>query len=66
MIGSKTDAKQRIKLARVDSQSRRNIIERARKMIFEGGVNITSKRVEKLLKPTSLVPTRVGFQSITQ
>ena len=66
MIGSKTDAKQRIKLARVDSQSRRNIIECARKMIFEGGVNITSKRVEKLLKPTSLVPTRVGFQSITQ
>ena len=39
MIGTKTDAKQRINLARVDSQDRRNTIELVRRMMFEGGVN---------------------------
>lgn len=62
MIGTKTDVKQRIKLARVDTQNRRNKIELARRMMFEGGVNITSERIETVLRPTSLVPTRVGRQ----
>jgi len=62
MIGTKTDAKQRINLARVDSQDRRHKIELVRRMMFEGGVNITSKRIETILRPTSLVPTRVCCQ----
>lgn len=59
MIGTKTDTKQRINLARVDSEDRREKIEHARKLMFEGGVNITSDKIERLLRPTSLVPTRV-------
>lgn len=61
MIGSKTDTKQRIRLARVDSEDRQEKIELARKLMFEGGVNITSEKIERLLRPTSLVPTRVRF-----
>src|SRR5258705_204202 len=62
MIGTKTDAKQRTNLARVDSQDRRNKIELVRRMMFEGGVNITSERIETFMRPTSLVPTRVWCQ----
>ncbi len=53
MIGTKTDAKQRTNLARVDSQDRRNKIELVRRMMFEGGVNITSERIETFMRPTS-------------
>jgi hypothetical protein len=59
LIGTKTDTKRRIQLARVDSEDRRHKIELVRRMMFEGGVNITSKRIEDLLGPASLVPTRV-------
>jgi hypothetical protein len=65
MIGSKTDTKQRIQLARVDSVNRRNMIEVARRLIFEGGVSVNSERIEVILRPTSLVPTRVRFYSIS-
>jgi hypothetical protein len=59
MIGSKRDIKQRIQHKRVDSQDRRRKVERARKLMFEGGINITSEKVEEILRPTSLTPTRV-------
>jgi hypothetical protein len=61
MIGSKTDSKQRISLARVDSAGRRKKIEIARKLMFEEGVNITSSKIDNILRPTSLVPTRACF-----
>ena len=59
MIGTKTDLKQRTNLARVDSDDRRNKVEVARRMMFEGGVSITNERIETILRPASLVPTRV-------
>jgi hypothetical protein len=59
MIGSKTDIKQRIQLKCVDSQDRRSKVERARKLMFENGVNITSEKIEGILRPMSLTPTRV-------
>lgn len=61
MVGTKTDTKQRINLARVDSEDRRNKIDITRKLMFEDGLNITSSKIENLLRPTSLVPTRVCF-----
>jgi len=61
MIGSKRDTNQRISLRRVDSEDRRHKIELARRMMFKGGINITSKKIEDILRPTSLVPTRVGL-----
>ncbi len=60
LIGSKTDLKQRLKLARVDTIARRRKIERARGLLFQQGVNITSKRIEDLLQSESLVPTWVS------
>jgi hypothetical protein len=60
MIGTKTNNKQRIQFARVDSFQRQAQIESARKLIFDGGLSITNKRVEDFLRPTSLVPTRVS------
>jgi hypothetical protein len=59
LIGTKTDTKQRIQLARVDNEDRKYKIDLVRRMMFEGGVNITSERIETFLRPTSLVPTRV-------
>jgi hypothetical protein len=59
MIGTKTDSKQRISLARIDSEDSREKVELARKSMFEEGVNITSATIERLLQPTSLVATRV-------
>lgn len=66
MIGTKTNTKQRMKLTRVDSEDRQDTIELVRKMMFEGGVNITSVRIENLLKPTSLVPTWVCIHMFYQ
>jgi hypothetical protein len=57
LIGTKTDTKRWIQLAHVDSEDRRRKIELVRRMIFEGWVNITSKRIKDLLRPVSLVPT---------
>ena len=59
MIGTKTDSKQRTKLVRIDTEDRRMKIEIARNLMFERGLNITSSKIENLLRPTSLVPTRV-------
>jgi len=61
MIGSKRDTNQRIDLLRVDSENRRRKVELARRMMFESGINITSSKIEEILRPTSLVPTRVGL-----
>ena len=64
-IGSNTDQIQQVKLACVDSKPRRVKIELARRLLFEQGVNITSKRIDDLLQPQSLVPTRVSrFENI--
>jgi hypothetical protein len=63
MIGTKTDTKQRVQFARIDSIDRRNDIEAVRKLMFDSGLSFTSERIERFLRPTSLVPTRVrGFQ----
>jgi hypothetical protein len=50
----------RHRLIRVDSEQRRQKIDFARRMIFEG-VNITNRKVVFFLQDESLVPTRVCF-----
>ena len=49
----------RVQLKRVDSEARRYDIEVARKMLFEKGINISSVKIERVLGPTSGVPTCV-------
>jgi hypothetical protein len=60
LIGSKTDTNSRLKLVRKDSKARQKMIENARQLMFEKGVNITSEKIEKILRPDSLTPTRVS------
>lgn len=65
LLGSKSDMHARQRLLRTDSNDRRRRIELARRLIFERGVNVTSKRIEEILGSESLVPIRVRtFQAI--
>ena len=59
-LGMKADANDRQKLARIDSRHIHNKINLARKLLFVDGKSIKSVFVDRMLQPTSLVPTRVG------
>ena len=50
---------QRRKYIREDTNTRRELVEAARRLIFVNGHGITSKVVEDQLGPQSLTPTRV-------
>ena len=63
-MGSKSDTRDRLKLVRVDSESRRQKVELARKLLFEKGINVTSVRIKNLLDEQSLTPTRVCLNFI--
>jgi hypothetical protein len=54
------DKNARQKLVRADSKANQDMVNRARRMMFEDGTNITSVFIDRLLKPQSLVPTRVS------
>jgi hypothetical protein len=60
------DMRNRLKLARVDTEARRFDIEVARRMLFEKGINVSSVKVDRVLGPTSAVPTRVGVSCCTK
>ena len=59
-LGMEVDKKARQKLARVDSKEIQNKVNRARRLMFEDGINVSSVFIDRLLKPHSLVPTRVS------
>ncbi|KAF9455142.1 hypothetical protein BDZ94DRAFT_1380273, partial [Collybia nuda] len=56
-VGMAMDRKQRTTKARIDNASQREIIAKARKLIYQEGYLVNSAQVERLLKPQSLVPT---------
>jgi len=58
-VGSKMDMRNRVKLERVDTEARCYDIEVARKMLFKKGINISSIKIDRVLGPTSAVPTCV-------
>ena len=58
-LGTKNDKKRREKLARVDNERRRDTVELAREWIFQKGVNVKSKPIQRLLDPKGWTPTRV-------
>ena len=58
-VGSKMDMRNRVKYARIDNDARRFDIEVVRKMLSEKGMNIYSIKIDRILGPTSAVPTRV-------
>ena len=53
------DVAVRVEKARHDDVARREKVSEARKLIYEGGYVVNSKKVDDLLKPESLVPTEV-------
>ena len=55
----------RVRLERVDNEGRRYDIEVAREMLFEKGINISSVKIDRVLGPTSAVPTRVCIYRCT-
>jgi hypothetical protein len=59
-LGMEVDKNARQTLVRADSKAIQDTVNRARQMIFEDGINITSVHIDRLLKPHSLVPTRVS------
>jgi hypothetical protein len=63
-LGSKRDMKDRIKLKRFDDLARQEAVAHARKLLFEKGVSITSKRISDILGAKSLVPTHVSEETI--
>ncbi len=54
------DTKMRLILVRKDSEARQQKVEKARQLIYEKGIAITSKKIEDILQPQSLTPTRVS------
>ena len=58
-MGTPVDMQMRRNGVRVDSQSYRDKISKARKHIFKGGASINGVRVQNILADESLVPTKV-------
>ena len=65
-VSSKTDLHNRVKLEHVDTEAQRYDIEVVRKMLFEKGINISSIKIDRVLGPTSAVPTRVRVRFCTR
>ncbi|PPQ89051.1 hypothetical protein CVT25_006542, partial [Psilocybe cyanescens] len=55
------DMRNRENLARQDTHARQFDIEVVRKLMFEKGINISSVKIDRILGPTSSVPTRNAF-----
>jgi hypothetical protein len=58
-MGSKVDCQRRANIRR-DTDEIRKKVETTREWIFERGLALGLKAVDRLLAPRSLVPTRVG------
>lgn len=63
LLGTKRDKNTRKKL-RTDDENRQWDVKAARRIIYEEGSTVNSKRVDDLLKNRSLVPTEVSQLSI--
>lgn len=63
-LGTKVDEQRRHHL-RIDNDSRRELIEASRRLIFLQGIGITGARVEERLQAQSMTPTRVSIQNST-
>jgi hypothetical protein len=59
-MGMARDMKQRVTMARVDNTQRRNVVDAARRVIYEKNFQVNSAGVENMLQDTSQVPTAVS------
>ena len=60
-LGTISDMKQRVALARVDDLDRQKKIETARSIIYDRDYAVNSEASEALLQEQSLVATKVSF-----
>jgi hypothetical protein len=60
-VGTTIDTQRRVTWARVDDRQRQSLVSAARNLIYSKNEQVTSAPVERLLKPTSLVPNTVYF-----
>ena len=58
-MGTEADTQLRDDLKRRDINELREKVDTAHKIIYKDGYAVNSDRVERLLKPESLVPTKV-------
>jgi len=58
-LGSNNDMRQRKVLARVDTEERWGKVTAARRLIYQQHYVVDTPQVEALLKPESLLPTKV-------
>jgi len=58
-MGTARDMQQRETMARVDNMQRRNLVDAARRVIYEKNFRVNSAGVKNMLQDTSLVPTAV-------
>lgn len=65
-LGMEIDKNARQNLIRVDSRAIQRTVELARQRMFHDGINISSVVIDRLLKPKSLVPTRVSSFSCSE
>lgn len=65
-LGMARDMRQRETMAREDNIRRRNLIDAARKVIYERNFRVNSAGVEKMLRDMSLVPTVVCFLRLSR
>ncbi|KAH8093841.1 hypothetical protein BXZ70DRAFT_897117 [Cristinia sonorae] len=65
-MGTPEDMAIRSETARQDDTARQEMVETARKLIYEEGYVVNSKHVEDLLKATSAVPTKNAFSERIQ
>ena len=64
-LGSNSDMRQRRVLACVDTEERQDKVAAARQLIYQQHYVIDTPQVEALLKPESLLPTKVLIFSLT-
>lgn len=64
-MGSLADRERRAILIRKDDKTRQDSVTQARTFINHKGYVVTSKHVETLLKPESLVPTEVSPHGVS-
>jgi hypothetical protein len=63
-LGTKVDMKRRTNNIREDTDRRWNLVELARKLIFQLGRVVNGSSVDGLLKPGSWVPVQVSLENL--
>lgn len=59
-MGTRLDMRNRCDNIRIDDHVRQTTVERARRLVFEQGIPLSSNRLKEVLGKYSGVPTRVN------